>query len=181
MDNVTPFRITAVYKTVEIRRPDVEDGPVLTARVRRNLTMQQREAVPSIADKSKTMADLYKGIAPYIVEWNFEAETEDGTFAPVPAPADGGPETLKLLDDYYVFELYNTVLNAAYGGNEGSKEREARKNSLAASGDSATTSDAAESVSLSETTTESSGTDSSKPDEKTSSTKPRNSAKKKTI
>lgn len=179
VDNVTPFRITAVYKTVEIRRPDIEEGPVLTAKVRHNLTMAQREAMPRLSDKSKTMADMYAAMAPYVTEWNFEAETADGDFAPVPPPSEGGPDTFKLLDDYYVFELYASILNAAYGGNEGSKEREARKNSSAASSSSSTSSDAAGNASDSSTETPS-GTDSSGPDDGTNTTKAQRSPRKKT-
>lgn len=165
--------IHAIYRTVEIRHPEYPaDAEPLTAKIRRNLTNAQLNAIPKVVGTdpetgkpyTTTTAEVWEAIYPYILEWNWEAETDDGSFAPVPPPAIGGVDVFRTMDDFFTLELYFHVRYAAYGGPPGSKEEADRKNSSTASDDSVTTSDAVESSNTSNVTDISSRSSASGPD-----------------
>lgn len=124
-----------VYREVEIRHPEYPaDAEPLIAEVQRNLTNRQLEALPRAGTNPEpTMKEVRDSVAQYVKSWNFTAETESGAYEPVPAPMDGGGDVFKLMDDYFLFELYAHVRYANYGGPPGSKGEDERKNSSAAS------------------------------------------------
>lgn len=49
-------------------------------------------------------------LAPYIVEWNVQAENEAGEVVPVPAPADGGPDVFDLIPAEHYSWMYDIVI-----------------------------------------------------------------------
>lgn len=49
-------------------------------------------------------------LAPYIIEWNIQAENANGEVAPVPAPADGGPAVFALITPEAYSWIYECVL-----------------------------------------------------------------------
>lgn len=81
----------------------------------RTLDLKKREELA--VQHGGTPRDVeWSYLAPYIVEWNFQAETAESTddepaFAPVPAPADGGPDVFKLIPNEHYVWIYNQVIN----------------------------------------------------------------------
>lgn len=173
--------IHSIYRQVEIRHPEYPaDAEPLIAKIRRNLTNAQLNAIPKVVGTdpetgkpyTTTTAEVWEAIYPYVIEWNWEAETDDGSFAPVPPPSIGGVDVFRTMDDFFTLELYFHVRYAAYGGPPGSKEEADRKNSSAASDDSVTTSDAGDTSSTSNVTDISNRLSVSETDSTNTDTKP---------
>ncbi len=173
------FRNYPVYRDVEIVHPEYpDDAPPFVATIQRNLTFRQIDELRNLVwdedgkmRPSTTVRDFHKALTPYVKAWNLEAETEDGTMAPVPPPMDGGADVFQLLDDYFAHSLFHMIRNAHLGGAPGTKEAADRKNSLAASESTLNTADA-ESTPNPTNETENSTTDSDSDSSKVTTMKP---------
>ena len=113
----------------------------LTVTVRSNLTWDEVEALPAFATTADGVVsfpnaeELRKAIAPCVLAWNCEAvNPKTGAMEPVPAPADGGPDGFRAVDDLLLIWLGVTIKRmhrAPFG--DGSDE--AQKKDTAPSGD----------------------------------------------
>lgn len=84
---------------------DRDGEPPLLVTVQR-LTDAERACIPMTADAK--MGDVYKAIAPYILDWNLEAVdvfTGVQRAVPVPSQAAVGWEVLEVLDSATVIKL----------------------------------------------------------------------------
>ena len=71
--------------------------------------LDAREALE--AEKGGTPRDLeWRFLAPYILEWNVQAENDAGEVVPVPAPADGGADVFALIPPEAYSWMYDIVI-----------------------------------------------------------------------
>lgn len=86
-----------------------DEGEIgLWAEVRDDLTFAQINAIPFGGDV--VWRNAWEAIAPYVIDWNAEGlDVETGDYAPLPPPAQAGPEvfeqTPKAVTTWLVLEL----------------------------------------------------------------------------
>lgn len=93
------FDITTVQRAPRYvwREVEREDAPPLRVKVK-DLGIAETEAIP--VNMRTALSESLQAIAPYVVEWDFEAvNKETGETIPVPPPAEAGWEVLEILSE----------------------------------------------------------------------------------
>ena len=112
---LTGFRVRPRYREVVCDWYEVEEGEEpFKATIRTNLTFGELRDIPS--GKDVTFEDVWQVIHPYVTGWNLVGETDDGTQAPVPPPAEAGPDAFFMLDAGLNLWLIGQVRTAHLGG-----------------------------------------------------------------
>lgn len=103
--DLSQYREQRRYVWREIERED--DEPLRVKLLR--LTLREVKAIPYSG--TTPMSDIYKSIAPYVVDWNFRAENlTTGEVVDVPPPSVVGPEVLELMENVVGNEIAEWLL-----------------------------------------------------------------------
>jgi len=86
-----------------------------------DLSIRQTNAIPW--GLSVPLRDAFEAVAPYVVEWNFEAVNMDtGELVPVPPPAEVGWEVFELLPNPVAGAIVNWLKIPFYMKTEAEKK-----------------------------------------------------------
>lgn len=89
MNGYIPLRRT---KPIEATFEAAEGAEPFRATIVTSLSFAEIDAIPI----SGKWIDIFKGIAPYVVEWNaLGRNSETGAYEPLPPPAEAGPDVLQ--------------------------------------------------------------------------------------
>jgi len=103
-DLYIPNRMTRRVEWVDGNEPD---APPFKALIRSNLTFAEREALTF--DTETQTADVQAALAPYVLEWNVGRLNEQGEPEAVPAPVDGGVESMRAVPLEFFWWLFNEI------------------------------------------------------------------------
>jgi len=145
-DNVTELRPTAAAGYLPAARPrfrwveceftrGADGAEPFRADIRCNLTWGEISELEDVGSKKWT--DLWALMAPHVREWNALGLDPDGNAAPVPAPAEAGPDAFRAIDAGLTLWLLTQLREVHLGGEERGKGSAAPGSSDAATSDAA--------------------------------------------
>lgn len=122
------------YEDVPFVEEGFEDEEPFTARLRTNLTFAEVDELVWDAD-TNVREELWAMFAPHVLSWNLAMQAEDGTSAPIPAPAEAGPQQFQ----YIPIAMFWAIVREVKLRNTGKidPKRKSRPVSTDATGDAA--------------------------------------------
>lgn len=103
---------------------EVPDGSEpFRATIITSLSFAEIDAIP--LNGEATYQDIFSAIAPYVVAWNaMGRNAETGEYEPVPAPAEAGPEALRVVDPLVSIFLAAKLKRVHLGDPEAREKKE---------------------------------------------------------
>lgn len=112
---VTGYRRKPRYRDITCDWFELEEGEdPLTVTIQTNLTFEEVNAIPT--GKGLKWREVWEVIYPYVVGWNLTAPDDNGEIAPVPPPAEAGPDAFMAMDPQENVWLLGEIRYVHIGG-----------------------------------------------------------------